>query len=202
MKIFPSAKIITRVLPNVFFNHLIHCSSARSTCFVVRNQTSYISMRLFLRPSISHDKTSTSSARAMKQMIKKTFGITHVMILCSGRFSQPRNTTNIVRRAFTGAGCITFIERNDTAFKKTVYSSCPRSPWRSKCYFRRAKTAGRECRSNHSICSVWKLPSAETITCVVPNVFVTLEVLVLSSECDLIGFGSHLEEATPGVRRR
>ena len=41
--------------------------------------------------------------------------------------------------------------------------------WRSKCYFRRAKTAGRECRSNHSIRSVWKLPSAETITCVVPT---------------------------------
>ena len=70
------------------------------------------------------------------------------------------------------------------ARQKTVYSSCLRGMWRSKCDFRRAKTASRACRSNHSICNVWRLPSAETVTCVVPNVFVTLEVLVLPSGCD------------------
>ena len=42
--------------------------------------------------------------------------------------------------------------------------------------------AGCECGSNHYICSVWKLPSAETITCVTPNDFRALEALVLSSE--------------------
>ena len=46
------------------FHHLLHCSCARSTYFVVRNQMTYVSMRLFLCRSISHDKTSTSSVRA------------------------------------------------------------------------------------------------------------------------------------------
>ena len=37
-------------------------------------------------------------------------------------------------------------------------------------------------------CFVWKLPSAETITCVVPNAFRTLELFVLSSEIEFEAF--------------
>ena len=62
-------------------------SHAKSICFVKRNrppqkQTCRIICRL-----IWHYKTSTSGARAVHKMIKKTFGSTHVMVL-----AHPQNT--------------------------------------------------------------------------------------------------------------
>ena len=53
----------------------------------------------------------------------------------------------------------------------------PEEPIALQVLFLLSETSCRERRSNHCVCSVWTLPSAETITCVVPNVFVTLEVL-------------------------
>ena len=42
-----------------------------------------------------------------------------------------------------------------------------------------------KCSDTPTVCRrIWKLPNAETITCVVPNAFRTLELLVLSREIE------------------
>ena len=79
----PSAETITCVVPNVFTLFW----NARMICFVKRNRMSHKYTHRIVCRSISHDKTNTSSARAMHKMIGKTFGSTHVMVL-----AHPQNT--------------------------------------------------------------------------------------------------------------
>ena len=71
---------------------------------------------------------------------------------------------------------------------QTIAFVLPESQKLSNPLFCRANTASRACRSNHYIRSVWKLRSAETITCVASNGFRALEPCVLSSEIHFEAF--------------
>ena len=79
-----------------FFGDILRCLCAGNTCFVVRNRTTSIPMRLFSRRSISRDKTS---ALARTQIRKNVWHCTR-----KGFSAQKLpNTTNIMVSATRAA---------------------------------------------------------------------------------------------------